>query len=235
MEEFVRVPLPQTNCYLLPGKNGWLLVDCGSPGDEAALLSALRRANVPLSAVRWLFLTHHHRDHCGLLSWILAQNPAVRIIASAKCMAYVETGRNHHPAGEQYASAGLRLAFGLYGRCGGQLDGTYSACRARAGDVLLQDAFGALPDAVGIAGRVLLTPGHTEDSATLIVGENAFAGDAARNLLNGLGAPRQPVLLYDRAACFASWERIVSTGVRRVCPGHGRCFRAELLRRVPGM
>ena len=63
----------------------------------------------------------------------------------------------------------------------------------------------------------------------MIVGEDAFVGDAARNILGFLGTPYQPILLYDKGACLESWERLLSMGVKRIHPGHGKSFDADLL------
>lgn len=86
-----------------------------------------------------------------------------------------------------------------------------------------------IPDFAGVDGHILHTPGHTEDSFSLVVGEDSFVGDAARNILGFLGAPCQPILVCDRAACLESWCRLLSLGVKRIHPGHGKSFDVGLL------
>ena len=88
-----------------------------------------------------------------------------------------------------------------------------------------------LTDLVEIPGKVLHTPGHTDDSISLIVGEDAFVGDAARNILQLTGAPYKPVLFYNLKACRDSWRKLLATGVKRIHPGHGNSFPIQRLER----
>lgn len=74
-----------------------------------------------------------------------------------------------------------------------------------------------------------MTPGHTEDSISLVAGEAAFVGDAARNTLNFAGMSYHPILLYDEEICRESWNRLINEGVKRIFPAHGRPFDATKL------
>ncbi len=60
------VPLPtrpgHVHCYLLPGEDGWTLVDSGIGGPEAAERWAAELAGVEVARI---FITHFHPDHVG--------------------------------------------------------------------------------------------------------------------------------------------------------------------------
>ncbi|MEA4813545.1 MAG: MBL fold metallo-hydrolase [Oscillospiraceae bacterium] len=231
MDNFQKIELSRTNCFLLRAADGYLLIDCGYAGNEQRFLLKLKRLGLEPSSVRYLLLTHHHSDHCGLLPYLLSLNPQIRIIMNEKCAAYLEAGRNVHPAAERYASGTLSAAMQLYGLAGGKAADTFSPYFRRAGDIILSEQHDVLPDFIGIPGRFLHTPGHTKGSISLIVGEDAFVGDAARNILKLAGAPYEPILYYDKEACHDSWRRILSTGAKRIHPAHGKSFPAVYLER----
>ena len=66
---------------------------------------------------------------------------------------------------------------------------------------------------IGINGEIIETPGHTEDSVSLIMDEgSAFTGDLT---------PLMGVTDEARSQVEASWARIRSFGVKTVYPGHG--------------
>jgi glyoxylase-like metal-dependent hydrolase (beta-lactamase superfamily II) len=66
---------------------------------------------------------------------------------------------------------------------------------------------------IGIEGEILSTPGHSDDSVTLVLDEGlAFTGD----LTSPLFVPDDPSDL-----AYQSWESIRAKGVHTVYPGHG--------------
>ncbi|MBN1402693.1 MAG: MBL fold metallo-hydrolase, partial [Anaerolineae bacterium] len=71
----------------------------------------------------------------------------------------------------------------------------------------------ALLEGIGIAGEILHTPGHSDDSVSLLLDEgSAFTGD--------LTAPEY-IGLEDPQVVRANWRRLRERGARRVYPGHG--------------
>lgn len=76
------LPLPwelgQVNAYLVPGDDGWTLVDCGMTTPEclAALERQLGEAGVGWRDIETLLLTHMHPDHMGLAPVVLERSGA---------------------------------------------------------------------------------------------------------------------------------------------------------------
>lgn len=75
----VTLPLPfalrSVNCYLLRGKEGWTVVDCGlntSEGRQTWQAVFAELAFQPQEIVQ-IVLTHSHPDHYGLAGWLQAE------------------------------------------------------------------------------------------------------------------------------------------------------------------
>lgn len=231
MKDFEKIILGQTNCFLLKAADGYLLIDCGNAGDERAMLSALQKFELSPFSIRYLLLTHHHSDHCGLINYLLSLNPDIDIIMNEKCAEYLSVGKNHIMPKEHYASVPLQYVFNLYGKFSSNLSPTFPPYQIRSRDILTYDAPYDLLSLTGINGFLLPTPGHTPDSVSLVMGDNAFVGDAARNLLNFCGAAYEPICQYDKTACYESWDKFISLGVKHLHPSHGPSFDINILNR----
>ncbi|HVO43190.1 MAG TPA: hypothetical protein VMT34_11230, partial [Aggregatilineales bacterium] len=64
---------------------------------------------------------------------------------------------------------------------------------------------------LGIHGEIIATPGHSDDSITLVLDEGAaFVGDLTH-----------PLAVAGDATLLRSWEKVRSLGVKTIYPGHG--------------
>jgi glyoxylase-like metal-dependent hydrolase (beta-lactamase superfamily II) len=71
----------------------------------------------------------------------------------------------------------------------------------------------ALLARIGLTGEILHTPGHSDDSVSLLLDDGAvFTGDLTHPRLVGE---------HDAAAVTASWRLLRERGATRVYPGHG--------------
>ena len=76
--------------------------------------------------------------------------------------------------------------------------------------------------AVGFAGEILPTPGHSDDSVSLLLDDgSAFTGD--------LTIPQMATVEQAETAA-ASWRLLRARGARRIHPGHGPVFPIEALK-----
>jgi len=74
----LKVPIPDNplgylNCYVLRGKEGWLMVDTGWYTQEAfrALEDQLKALGSGVEEIRQIVVTHMHPDHYGLAGWLI--------------------------------------------------------------------------------------------------------------------------------------------------------------------
>ena len=99
MLRYGRISLGIANCYLVETGGGHLLIDCGSRGDGRTLERKLRKKGIGVDGIQFILLTHHHGDHCGLLSHLVSRNPGIRVILSENCAERLTSGRNGPSSG----------------------------------------------------------------------------------------------------------------------------------------
>ena len=66
---------------LVAERDGWTLLDTGVAGSVARITGALTALGAEPGDLKRIYLTHHHADHIGGLSGLIAWAPAVEVIA----------------------------------------------------------------------------------------------------------------------------------------------------------
>jgi len=209
-----------------------LLIDCGNKSDAYTLVKAIHNQGITLKDINYLLLTHHHSDHCGLLTFLVNENPNMKVIMSDKCAEYLKAGVNFKDENEKYSSALLRLILGIYFKFNGKITDRFEPYSSRAKDRIIKSDDDTILPKLGIEGKVLLTPGHTADSISVIAEDIAFVGDAARNMLNFFGASYKPLLISELESCNSSLKKILESGASTICPAHGKPFSADRLKAI---
>jgi ribonuclease/clavin/mitogillin len=184
----VNVGYRSTNYWVVSAGRSRLLVDLGWPGTMGTLRANLDRMGVPLNEIRFGLATHYHPDHAGLAEEV--KQLGVRLIvldvqvdAIPRLVTFVKPEDKYVPVTSD-------------------------------GNVLLGFADSrAFLRRLGIDGEILHTPGHSDDSVSLLLDDgSAFTGD-----LTPPGfAPAE-----DEAVVGASWRLLHDHGAIRVYPGHG--------------
>jgi len=184
----VNVGYDATNYYVLSSGQSRLLIDVGWPGTLPKLAHGLRVKGLAVRDLTHLLATHYHPDHAGLAEDV--KQLGVRLIVAESQLSAVAQLRRYMKPTHPFKDITLRNAIVL-----------------RAADSR------AFLHTLGIAGEILDTPGHTDDSVTLVLDQGAaFTGD-----LPG------PLAVTDDAleAVTLSWSGIRARNVRRIYPGHG--------------
>lgn len=203
--------------YLARTADGLLAIDLGWWGQRDALADALGSLGATPSDVKWVFLTHSHRDH--LAAW-----PAVR------------SARIHVAAAEHPLLVGTTVHGGWVPRW---LERLAPSRRPRPGEL---EVHGFSRDTTFHIGADTLyayvVPGHTPGSAAYLFRGVLFLGDAVTYSRSGGFAPAARRYSDDADAAARHlarlWPRLPPNAVRHACTAHARCapFDARFLRDV---
>jgi glyoxylase-like metal-dependent hydrolase (beta-lactamase superfamily II) len=187
--------------YLLETPAGPVLVDCGMPGQESAILRAVERLGS--GDLKLIYITHAHADHYGSAAALVRLTGAPVAIhrADAQAMANGETPIGGGSLTKAVTSLMLRL----------------KPTPPVDADILLDD--GDSLARYGVPGVVVHTPGHTAGSCCLVLDDGtAFLGDmlAARRKPN-----LQQMYIVDPVQLRESYIRLRGLNLARVYGGHG--------------
>ena len=184
----VNVGYDSTNYYVLGQGDTRLLIDVGWPGTLPKLLANLKRKDIPLPAIRYLLVTHYHPDHAGLAQEVKAHG--VKLIVLESQTQAIPVLKTHMKPINHYVD--IRLDDNLNLTC---------------------EASRKFLKTLNLEGEIISTPGHSDDSVTLILDEGlAFTGD--------LIGP-QHVADEARPQAELSWAKIRAHHIKTIYPGHG--------------
>lgn len=202
--------------YLARTDSGVIAIDLGWSGAEAKLQEGLSRLGATPDDVRWVFLTHAHRDHVA--GWRLVRQ--ARFVLGAAEVPFFEGAR-------QYQASLPRMGDELVAN-------EYPKVRELALVPLGTDTAIAL-------GRdtlaVFLVPGHTPGSTAYLFRGILFGGDAVNwRPVTGFRGARPEFsenVEKSRASMRALWDRLPPSRARVLCSAHAKCAVAsEAVRRV---
>ncbi len=199
MENLLTLTYNSTHYYLLGCKGGWLMIDAGWMSDSSLpkLKNELKRYKIALPEIRYVMMTHNHPDHAGLIQ-------EVKRLGGARLLIH----ENQVPYLHELASFLSKK-------------GTQAPVVVDRDDRVLKGSSRALLESIGIQGEILPTPGHSEDSISLITDSGrAFVGDLT--LPNMAEGEREQVTR-------ASWQSLLDLGMKTVYPAHANPFDAAFI------
>jgi len=187
----VNVGYRSTNFWVVSAGRSRLLIDLGWPGRAAALFANLDRMGVPLSEIRYGLATHYHIDHAGA-----AQDLKLRGVP----LLVMEEQVYAIPLMKQW----IKPADG------------YTEITTHDNVVIATSDSRAFLAEMGIAGEILRTPGHSDDSVSLVLDMGcAFTGDLTLERM---------VSKEDPEVVARSWQMLRDRGVTTIYPGHGNSY-----------
>lgn len=151
--EIYRIPIKHVNCYVVKINDFYVAIDAGWPGYLREYRQALKTNHIKPEAIKFLFVTHFHPDHAGLVenikkfgtSFILFEHQAPYIRVMEKML------RN---------------------------DRSYLPIDMNSNIVLKIDEAQAFFEENNIPAQAIKTTGHSEDSISLLFQDGtAFTGD----------------------------------------------------------
>jgi glyoxylase-like metal-dependent hydrolase (beta-lactamase superfamily II) len=184
----VNVGYKSTNYWVVSAGTKRLLVDLGYPGTMGAMLAALKRMDVPLKEIRYGLATHYHLDHAGLAQDL--KRAGVPLLVLEPQVPAIPLLKSWMKPQDHFLDITLHDNV------------TIPLAESRA---LLAET--------GIQGEILHTPGHSDDSVSLLLDDGSvFTGDLTH-----------PAFATEEQApaIAASWRLLREHGAARVFPGHG--------------
>lgn len=135
-----------TNTFLVQGENGYLLVDTDYAGTMSAFYRAIKKNNIKVNDILYVLATHYHPDHIGLVSELMEQG--VRLLV-------IDTQCSQIHYSDEIFSRDKRLI--------------YKPIEEKDAIVISCQTSRKFLNSIGIAGEIISTTSHSEDSISLIL------------------------------------------------------------------
>jgi ribonuclease/clavin/mitogillin len=184
----VNVGYRSTNYWVVSAGTSRLLVDIGWPGSIGRMRASLKRKDIPLEEIRYTVATHYHIDHAGLAQEF--KEAGVPLLVLDVQVSAIPLMKTWIKPQDHYVDI--------------TLDDNVTITCAESRPLLERN---------GIPGEIVHTPGHSDDSVSLLLDDGSvFTGDLTHPAFVGMEDP-------DVVA--ASWQTLRERGATRIYPGHG--------------
>ncbi len=185
-----------TNYFLLITEKATLLVDAGWPGTLGKFLHLLRSKDIVPNNIHYFFITHFHPDHAGLTQEL--RDLGIQLVILEQQLAAI-------PLLKQWIKP----------------ETGWKEIRLTKDTPFLATADSrSFLRRLGLDGQFVHTPGHSDDSITLVLdtGE-AFIGDLP--VPNFVGPASLGYPAEDTPAIQQSYATLKTLGVTSLYPSHG--------------
>ncbi len=175
-----------TNCYYIEGAVGGLLIDTDWAGTFRLFCKKLKELGI--KRIDYLLITHYHPDHMGIAQDIIDMGAKLLLVDFQKDCIHASDGIFEKEKNTQFRPINTEPV------------------------IISCEQSRAFLKKLGIDGEIISTPGHTDDSISLISDDgSAFVGD-----------------LYDLKSAYAfnddkindSWNSILAHDISRIYYGH---------------
>lgn len=184
----VNVGYRSTNFWVVSVGRQHLLIDLGWQGMFSALTANLERMDIPLREITHGVATHYHMDHAGAAQDL--KNAGMTLIVAEEQVGAIPLMAQHMKPADEYTEI--------------QQEGNH---------IVSCTGSRALLTTLGFAGQFVHTPGHSDDSISVLLdGGEAFTGDLT-----------WPTFATEETmeTVMASWARLRELGATTVYAGHG--------------
>jgi glyoxylase-like metal-dependent hydrolase (beta-lactamase superfamily II) len=176
-----------TNCYYIEGKNGSVLLDTDWAGTLQLFYSKIKELNI--KSIDYLLITHYHPDHMGIAQDIVENMNAKLLV--------VDVQQDYIHSSDKIFENDKNIRFKPI---------------ITKPIIISCEQSRKFLNKLGIDGEIIYTPGHSDDSISLILDKGiAFVGDLYD--LNSAAA-------FNDEKITDSWERILSHNISKICYGH---------------
>lgn len=178
-----------TKCYLLHGTSKSLLIDTDWSGKLPAFYHALGEKSLRAQDINYLLITHYHPDHMGIAANLT--NIGIKLIVMDCQQNYI------HQSDHIFYKDN---------------DSSFQPIDDQKVKVIKSNQSREFLASCGIPGAIISTPGHTNDSISLILDNgDAFVGDLY---------PQNQVPLYNNPVLTNSWQKLQDNGASLIHFAH---------------
>jgi glyoxylase-like metal-dependent hydrolase (beta-lactamase superfamily II) len=189
----IHMSYKSTNIFLVPAEDGWLMIDAGWPDTFPQILRLLKENDIAVNEINYLVITHFHPDHAGLTQNL--KDLGTNLIVHECQLPYIKDLNVFYKKNPKANFKDIVL------------NNNIIVSTEESRDLLKK---------LGIDGEIVPTPGHTDDSISILIDDYcAFIGDLPA---------------YSLAEAYAddtieeSWKLIQLYGVNTIYPGHGDSY-----------
>ena len=185
----IRLKYGNTNTFYLPGQTGGLLVDTDYAGTLYAFYKAIKQAGIGIKDIEYVFATHYHPDHMGLIGDLMKQGVKLLLI--------------------DVQSSSVHFSDGIFAR--DKLP--FTPIDESMAVVISCKESRIFLSRLGIAGEIIHTPSHSEDSVSLILDDgDCFVGDLE---------PYEYIEAYEENLPLRNdWKRVLAFHPKRIFYAH---------------
>ena len=215
----MKITYNSTNYYLIPCNDGFLLIDAGWNGLLRVFLEKLHSIGIAPVQIKYILLTHHHHDHAAIVQELRKMTEA-KLIVHKEQLPYLKAGFTDYKKLKQYNR--ISRPFIKYQYRPIDFDAADVIVDSDIDDVSLRN--------IGVQGKIVLTPGHSHDSISVLLDNgNAYIGDLAMNMNSMKLLGKAPFLIEaeDYLQVNQSLRKLVNLGVTLFYPSHGEVVTQE--------
>ncbi len=180
-----------TNTYLIRGSDGYILFDTAWAGTFPLLCRALGEKHISVQDIKYVFISHFHPDHMGIAQNVAEQGAEIVVF---------DVQREYIHFADAVFDKDKKVDF-------------MPIDDSKVKIVPIAESRGLL-EKIGIAGEILHTPGHSDDSISLWLDEG--------ELLVGDLNPLYEMEMHKGTQIYGSWQRLLAKKPLRVYYGHAK-------------
>ena len=180
-----------TNTYLIEGSKGKLLFDTGWAGTFPLFCQSCGAIHIPVQDIDCLLISHFHPDHCGI---------AQEIADKGATIVAMDVQKDYIHSSDAIFEKEKRNRF-------------FPVNDSKVRFVNCKDSRDFLKE-IGIDGEIIHTPGHSNDSVSLMLDSGElFVGD-----LN----PLYELELHKGTRIGESWDKLLALKPKKIYYGHAK-------------
>jgi glyoxylase-like metal-dependent hydrolase (beta-lactamase superfamily II) len=208
------------NNFLVSINDKNLLIDTGYENDFKRFCKQMKKQNISLNKIDYIFLTHAHDDHAGFLNELLRHTSA-KVILHPLSIERLQQGNHVYDGG---CSTKIAWLFCKGMALAGKGEHLFPPIEKQFEDRYILFGSEEICNIENIfTAKIIETSGHTTCSISLLLNnEILFCGDAA---MNGFpSSKRATIWIGDLHQFCKSWEMMISLNPKMIYPGHGKPF-----------